>query len=157
MMNGTVEVVKPDDSDLEGSNGQQTSVPNHLNNINNITSLTLYDQDNRNEMVNNHNLVNSHNINYKEAALVGYTGYTGLDNIGNTCFMNAVIQCLSNTEELRDYFISGHFRDDLNEENPLGTQGKLVFAFTVLLKHLWSGSHSSYSPQKLKSMIGDKV
>jgi ubiquitin C-terminal hydrolase len=32
-------------------------------------------------------------------------GMTGLDNLGNTCFLNSVIQVLANTKELRDYFI----------------------------------------------------
>ncbi|RWS25287.1 hypothetical protein B4U80_07359 [Leptotrombidium deliense] len=84
-------------------------------------------------------------------------GYTGLDNLGNTCFMNSVIQCLSNTEELRDYFMSNHFKDDINENNPLGTGGSMAISFAVLLKHLWSGQHLSYSPSKLKSLMGEKI
>lgn len=32
-------------------------------------------------------------------------GMTGLNNLGNTCFMNSIIQCLSNTQPLRDYFL----------------------------------------------------
>lgn len=34
-----------------------------------------------------------------------YYGYTGVNNMGNTCYLGAVIQCLANTKELRDYFL----------------------------------------------------
>ncbi|CBY19998.1 unnamed protein product [Oikopleura dioica] len=66
-------------------------------------------------------------------------GYTGLINVGNTCFMASVIQCLSNIPALRDYFLSQDFEADINGENPLGTGGKMANAFYYLLTQLWSG------------------
>ena len=32
-------------------------------------------------------------------------GLTGLDNLGNTCYLNSIIQCLANTRQLRDFFL----------------------------------------------------
>jgi len=40
-----------------------------------------------------------------EKAPVVVPGMTGLDNLGNTCFMNSVLQVLANTSELRNYFL----------------------------------------------------
>lgn len=34
-----------------------------------------------------------------------HAGLTGLENLGNTCYLNSIIQCLANTRQLRDFFL----------------------------------------------------
>jgi len=81
-------------------------------------------------------------------------GKMGLNNLGNTCFMNAALQCLSHTTPLTRYFLSDRFKADINTKNALGAGGKLAYAYEHLIKELWMGSgRSSTSPTKLKRAI----
>ncbi|QLQ78805.1 hypothetical protein HG537_0B01530 [Torulaspora globosa] len=85
-------------------------------------------------------------------------GIIGLNNLGNSCYMNSALQCLVHIPEVRDYFLYNGFESEINVENPLGYQGHIAKAFSMLVQALFMDSivarNTAFSPSSFKSTIG---
>ena len=50
-----------------------------------------------------------------------------------------LLQGLSNTPAIAEYFENDNYEEDINEDNPLGMKGEIARGFGQLIKDLWSG------------------
>ena len=80
-------------------------------------------------------------------------GLCGLENIGNTCFINSVIQCLSNIVEFKKYFVSGQYRMDLNDDDANVNCRNVVRSYGELLTDMWTEGMHYIRPYKLRSAV----
>ncbi len=83
-------------------------------------------------------------------SLVGL-GQSGLYNLGNTCYLNTAIQCLSAVKVLTAYFLSNKYDDDLNPDK---SEYELVEEYSSLLKKMWRANVPIF-PGNFKKVLGE--
>ena len=138
---------------MNSVNNNNMNIMNNINNQNNIMqNFPCLDLNNQNSSGNL-----NQNINFNpKSQIIRYNFYTkeityphkaGLENVGQSCYMNATIECLSNVKSLSNYLLENYGRYNIDNQ-------PLCAAYSSLLYELFHTKESSIKPKLFKEIIG---
>lgn len=75
-------------------------------------------------------------------------------NVGNTCFLNSAVQCLSHTLPMTEYFLDDGYKADVRKRNPLGSKGGgVASSFAKLTRALWLSRAAVVDPSAFRKKL----
>ena len=138
----------------QNSTSEELSKKNSKKMEKSISTLNIMKRD---EVIYNKTDINNEIIHISQKEITEYKdGIIGLMNLGNSCYMNSVIQVLSNIKVFRNYFLNKEFINDLNYFNS-DYKGEIAKQFYYLLYKIWNNSHNSdkiINPKDFKDTFG---
>jgi ubiquitin carboxyl-terminal hydrolase 8 len=76
-------------------------------------------------------------------------GITGIENLGNTCFLNSCMQIINHTYELNEFLDSSKYTEHLKQNN---VNSDAIMGWDELRKVMWSGN-GVVSPNKFVHLM----